>query len=171
MKFVKFILTVFSLCFYSATIYSVDEPFFLGISAGQTSVNKNVEGNYDVATTATFTLGVVLSESLSYQTFAEGSYTQTLAKENVTINSIANEYKGETLGLFLSAKTKSDLYLKAKLGLVDHKITTNDLVTYDKTKLAAGIGFGITNDSGGITEIEYVVYENDVSFLNIGYLF
>ena len=105
------------------------------------------------------------------QSIIEASYTQTLKKENVTLNSVAGEYKEETLGVFIAARTKSDIYVKAKLGVVNHRITTDTVVTYNAAKLSAGIGFGIKNDAGGITEIEYVRYDNDISLVNIGYLF
>ena len=148
-----------------------DNPVYIGISAGETRVIRDVDGTYDVATTATMTVGYVFSDSSSLQSIIEASYTQTLSKENVTINSVADEYKEETLGVFLAARTKSDVYLKAKVGAVDHRITTNNVVSYDSVKLSAGIGFGIKLESGGVTEIEYVVYDDDISLVNIGYLF
>ena len=171
MKVLKVILTVTSLCFISTASFSADAPVYIGFSAGQTNISQNVNGDYDIATTGSITLGVILDDTSVYQTSAEGTYTQTLAKENVTINSVPDEYKEETIGLFLSAKTKSDFYAKAKLGAVNHRITTNTIVAYNKLQLAAGIGFGLKNDSGGITEIEYTVVGEDLSFFNIGYLF
>ena len=83
----------------------------------------------------------------------------------------ANEYKEEALGLFIASRTKSDFYAKAKLGVMDNRITTNTVVTYDSVKVSAGIGFGIKDDSGGVTEIEYTVIDDDINLLTVGYLF
>ena len=94
-----------------------------------------------------------------------------MKKENVTLSGSANEYKEEALGLFVATRTKSDFYAKAKLGLVDNRITTNTVVTYDAVKVSAGIGFGIKDDSGGLTEIEYIVIDDDINMLSVGYLF
>lgn len=151
--------------------YAADNPVYIGISVGETRINRDVDGTYDAAKTATVTAGYIYSDSTSLQSIIEASYTQTLSKENVTINGAADEYKEETLGLFLATRTKSDTYLKAKIGAVDHRITTNNVVSYDSVKLSVGIGFGIKLESGGTTEIEYVVYDDDISLVNIGYLF
>ena len=69
--------------------------------------------------------------------------------------------------MFLSAKTNSDFYAKANLGAVNHRISTNTVVTYDKIKPSAGIAFGMKNDSGGIVELEYTIVGEDISYINI----
>lgn len=170
MNHLKLLLALFGLSVANLN-YAADNPVYIGVSAGQTRVIQGANGSYDVATTSTLTAGFIYSDTASLQSIIEATYTQTLKKENVTINSVAGNYKEETLGVFLAARTKSDVYAKAKLGVVNHRITTNTVVTYNSSKLSAGIGFGIKNESGGITEIEYVVYDNDISLLNIGYLF
>lgn len=171
MKRVKVIFTVFSLCFFSAATYSADAPFYFGMGAGQTKISQNVNGDYKVASTATFSAGVTLSEGSSFKTSAFARYTQTLTKETSTVNNVTDEYKEESLGLFLSTQTNSDFYAKANLGAVDHRISTNTVVTYDKIKLAAGIGFGMKNDSGGVVELEYTIVGEDISYININYFF
>lgn len=171
MKILKIILISFTLSAMQLSAAAEFPPFYIGVSAGQTHIVQDVDGSYDVANTVTLTTGLIFIDSSSFETSAEASYTQTIKKENVTINSSANEYKEETLGLFVATRTKSDFYLKAKLGLVDNRITTNTVVTYDAVKASAGIGFGIKDESGGVTEIEYVVIDDDINLLTIGYLF
>ena len=146
-------------------------PFYLGVNAGETRIVKDVDGSYDVANTVTITTGILILESASFDTSVEASYTQTVEKGNVTLSGSANEYKEESLGLFVASRTKSDIFAKAKLGLTDNRITTNTVVTYDEVKITAGIGFGIKDDSGGVTEIEYVVIDDDINMLSVGYLF
>ena len=170
MKLKKVILAVVSMCI-STAVYSADAPFYFGVGAGQTNISKNVNGDYKVASTATFSAGVTLSEGSSFTTSAFARYTQTLTKETSTVDSVIDEYKEESLGLFLSAKTSSDFYAKANLGVVNHRISTNTVVTYDKIKPSAGFGFGMTNDTGGVVELEYTIVGEDISYININYFF
>lgn len=157
--------------FVTQLSHATDNPVYIGISAGQTKVIQGANGSYDVATTSTLTAGYVFSDTTDLQSIIEACYTQTLKKESVTLDNLANEYKEETLGIFLAARTKGDAYVKAKLGVVNHRIATNTVVTYNAAKLSAGIGFGIKDNSGGMTEIEYVIYDQDISLVNIGYFF
>ena len=151
--------------------HAADNPGYIGISIGETHIVKDIDGSYDIANTLTLTTGLIFLESASFETSVEASYTQTVQKENVTLSGSENEYKEEALGLFIATRTNSDFYAKAKLGLVDSRISTNTVVTYDAVKVSAGIGFGIKDESGGVTEIEYVVIDDDINLLTIGYLF
>ena len=171
MKIFKTALLIFGILASPLSIASDFPPFYLGVNVGETRIVKDVNGSYDVANTLTLTTGLIFLESASFQSSVEASYTRTVQKENVTLAGSANEYKEETLGLFVAARTKSDFYAKAKLGLVDNRITTNTVITYDAVKISAGIGFGIKHDSGGVTEIEYVVIDDDINMLSVGYLF
>ena len=170
MKALK-ILFILMVSTFTQSIMASDSVGYIGVSAGQTHIVKDVDGSYDVANTITLTTGLIILESASFETSVEANYSQTVQKENVTLSGSANEFKEETLGLFVASRTNSEFYAKAKLGLVDTRITTNTVVTYDAVKVSAGIGFGIKDDSGGVTEIEYIVIDDDINILSVGYLF
>lgn len=171
MRFFKITLLFIGLFIVQSSYAAEFPPFYFGVSAGQTHIEQGVDGSYDVANTLTLSSGLIFSDSTSFETSIEASYSQTIKKENVTLSGSNNEYEEETLGLFIATRTKSDFYVKAKLGLVDNRITTNTVVTYDAVKVSAGIGFGIKDESGGVTEIEYIVIDDNINLLTIGYLF
>lgn len=173
LKFIKLnkvFFTVVMLCI-STTAYSADAPFYFGMGAGQTKISQNVNGDYKVASTATFLAGATLSENSTMKTSAFARFSQTLTKETSTVDSVVDEYKEESLGVFFRARTNSDFYASASLGAVRHRIATNTLVTYDKVKPSAGIGFGMKNESGGSIELEYTFVGDDINYININYLF
>lgn len=147
-----------------------DSPLYIGVSAGQSTVNSDVNGTYSASTNASITAGLIISDTAALQSIIEATYTRSIEKESATVNNTANEYKEETLGAYLAARTNTDVYGKAKIGLVRHKITTDTEVTYDKSRLSAGVGFGVKLESG-TTEVEYIVYDDDISLLKIGYLY
>ena len=155
----------------STAVYAADRPYYFGVSAGQTRILHGVDGSYAVASTATVTAGYVFAKTDSFKGIFEGNYTRTVKNAAATINNVADEYKEETFGAFVAARTKSDFYFKGKVGLVRHRIITNTQTTYDDYKASAGFGIGIKDNAGGITELEYVLYNGDISLVNISYLF
>lgn len=148
-----------------------ESPVYVTIDGGQTRIKNTTANTYSAAGTVSAIIGFRFADTPYMQSSIEAQYTQTIEKESATIGGTPTDYKEETLGLYLAAATVGDAYLRARVGAVDHRVTTDTVVTYDAIKLAAGIGFGFRVNNGQFMEVNYTQIGSDVSTISVGFRF
>lgn len=171
-KYIGYI-TLVVLTLLSMRIDAAERPVRIGVSGGQTRIENEATQQYQDATQVGVVVSLDLVKTRGTILGAELRYDQTTTKKDVTETGAmtTSEYEAEQTGLFVTGRTDSAFYAKAKLGAINRKVTVNDLVTSDETKGAAGIGIGLDTGSGGVMEIEYTIYSNNVTIVSISYLY
>ena len=151
---------------------AADNPFYFGLSGGQTRVKNTASQEYQTATSFGIKVGMRLFANESFWTGTEVNYTRTTAKEEVSESgsTTVSTYEAETTGLYLTGRTRGKVYVKGKIGAANQVIEVNDVVVQDTTRGSAGIGLGI-RQGRAVLEIEYTQYGDDVTIFSIGYVF
>lgn len=164
---------LFIFIFFAGFSDAAERPFKLGVTGGQTRIKNSTTQQYQEATHVGVTAAVNVMNTPSLIAGAEGKYTKTTSREDVTdiINSTTTQYEEEVKALYLTAKNKGPVYLKAKIGAANRIVKTDNTVLIDTIKTATGIGLGIETNRGGVMELEYTQYDNDTSVVSVGYLF
>lgn len=111
--------------------------------------------------------GVVFGRLVNEYVGWEFEYTYTATKDDITIDDIDyGSLAGDTLGIFLVAKTRGDVYAKGRVGYmrVTQQIELrDDSSPFDETN-AYGVGFGfgggVKIGKTGAIEFEYTRHPN-----------
>ena len=165
--------TLVVLTLLSIRIEAAERPVRIGVSGGETRIKNEATQEYENATQVGVVVGVDLVKTRGTVLGAEVRYDQTTTKKDVTdtATTTTSQYESEQTGLFVTGRTDGAFYAKAKLGAINRKVTVNDLVTKDETKGAAGIGIGLDTGTGGVMELEYTAYSNNITIFSINYLY
>lgn len=170
-----FYILLFIFIFYAgfSDAHAKELPIRIGVSAGQTTIKDSSTEQYNVATHVGVIVRADLFSSKSILAGVEGKFTQTATRENVTdlTTTTTSLYEEETRSLFLVARSKGSIYLKAKAGATNRITKTDTEILTDTTKPSAGVALGMTNKAGHIIEFELTMHSEDVSVFSIGYLF
>ena len=166
-------LTLIVLTLFSIRVDAADRPIRIGVSGGQTRIENEATQQYQDATQVGVVVGVDLFKARGTILGAEIKYDQTTTKKDVTDTGTmtTSNYEAEQTGLFITGRTAGAFYGKLKLGAINRKVTVNDLITTDETKGAAGIGIGLDTGTGGVMELEYTAYSNNMTIFSINYLY
>ena len=170
MKMSRYIL-IFCALGLVTPVMAADSPVYVTLSGGETRIKRSGADTYSAATTVAAIVGYRFYDTPSVQSSLEAQYEQTAEKESAVVAGTSSEYKQESLGLFLSGWVGGDAYLRARIGAVQHRITTDTAVTYDHIKAAAGIGFGFRVSERQYFEVNYTAIGSDVTTLNMGFRF
>lgn len=143
---------------------------YLGIRAGQITIDEPVSGSDDVEME---NIGFTFSGDINEYLALEFEYSQTVSEEELDLFNLGTDLKvsSDTLGLFLVGKTQGDIYLKGRVGYtrVEQDISyagfSNSANVYG---VAAGLGAGIKLAKGAALEIEYTVYPKTDRFEELG---
>lgn len=151
---------------------AVEQPFYFGLSGGQTRVKNTSTQQYQDATSWGAKVGIRLFANESFWSGTEVNYTRTTAKEEVTESgtTTVSSYEAETTGLYLAGRTRGKAYIKGKMGAANQLIRINDVVVQDTTRGSAGVGVGL-RQGGAVLEVEYTQYGEDVTIFSVGYVF
>lgn len=149
-----------------------DNPFYFGISGGQTRVKNTATQEYQDATSFGIQVGVRIYANDFLWSGTELKYTKTTAREEVNEagSSTISTYEVETTGLYLTGRTRGKAYLKGKVGAANQVIQVNDIAIQDTTRGSYGVGAGV-RQGNAILELEYTQYGDDVTVVSVGYVF
>jgi len=143
---------------------------YLGVKYGLLTINEPVSGSDDVEMD---NVGFTFSGDINGYLALEFAYNQTVTESDLDLFDLGPELKvsSDTLGLFLVARTRGDVYLKGRLGYTraaQDISYSGSSVSGNVYGLAGGIGAGITLAKGTALEIEYTIYPDTNKFEKLG---
>lgn len=146
---------------------SYPDRVYLVLKYGEVTIADDVpEDGSDIRN-----VGIVLGRGFNDTVSMEFEYTLTVSKDDSYFSS-GNEASVDTLGIFLTAKTQGDLYVKGRAGWArtTQEFGDDPVVDIGGTEnvygMAVGVAAGYKFMKGGAIELEYMIYptRDDVDF-------
>lgn len=98
----------------------------------------------------------------------EFEYTSTVSKDDFTVDGVDyGDLEAETLGIFLVAKSRGDVYVKGRVGWMR---VTQEFDPFDETNAyggAYGVGAGVKFGEYGAVELEYTRHPSAEYKINV----
>jgi len=139
---------------------------YLGVKYGVFKTEQTV-GPYEVEMD---NLGFVFGGEINEILALEFEYTQTVSADKEESGGSTAKQTVDTLGFFLVAKSKGDVYARGRVGYtrIEHEIRFMGEGDSDNIYgVAYGIGAGMKIGKGAAIEIEYTVYPETDEFFGI----
>ena len=139
---------------------------YLGVKYGVFKTEQTV-GPYEVEMD---NLGFVFGGEINEILALEFEYTQTVSADKEEFGGSTAKQTVDTLGFFLVAKSKGDVYARGRVGYtrIEHEIRFMGEGDSDNIYgVAYGIGAGMKIGKGAAIEIEYTVYPETDEFFGI----
>jgi opacity protein-like surface antigen len=139
---------------------------YLGVKYGVFKTEQTV-GSYEVEMD---NLGFVFGGEINEILALEFEYTQTVSADKEESGGSTAKQTVDTLGFFLVAKSKGDVYARGRVGYtrIEHEIRFMGEGDSDNIYgVAYGIGAGMKIGKGAAIEIEYTVYPETDEFFGI----
>jgi len=139
---------------------------YLGVKYGVFKSEQNVgpKDRYDVEMD---NLGFVFGGEINDILALEFDYSQTVSADKEESGGSTSKASVDSIGLFLVAKSRGDVYVRGRVGYTKIEIDISDFGTDRIYGLAYGIGAGIKVGKGAAFEIEYTVFPETDEFFGV----
>ena len=151
----------------SGTALAEDSPWYVGIQAGQFSVDLS---EFD----STNGVGVMLGYKVNNLVSIEGALTTTGEDGDVTVQGVqgVGNWDLTTTAVYAAIRSSGNLYFKGKVGYLYEKVTASIsglFYTSDsQSDFSYGVGAGWRIGDGLGLELEYTIIEEDIDFISLG---
>lgn len=131
-------------------VQAKQSPFFMALKMGFVDNGQSVTDS---------AINMAIDVSYLHNRFlaTEVEYSSTMING---ANNNGNDWQANSLSVFAALRTRTDIKLKGKIGLVN-------LDGSDGLNIGTGVGIGYWG-MGGLIEIEYTKLDDGVSFLSFG---